>query len=67
MLAESFGTSYSRLHGKKQSISIHKEGDKLGIVFNRTEEVHKEGYASGKYYRSIDYPDEKEIKEFKLY
>lgn len=67
MLAESFGVSYSRLHGQKQSISFKEEGDKLVIVFNRTEEIHKEGYANGRYYRSVDYSDEKEIKEFKLY
>jgi hypothetical protein len=67
MLAESFSTAYSRLHGIKWTISYEQMGDKLGIRYIKSEDKHVESYADGKFYKTVDYSNKQEIKEFKLY
>lgn len=67
ILAESFGTAYSRLYGKKLTVSIEEIEGELGVKFTKSEEKHIESYADGKYRKTVDYSDFKEIKEFKLY
>jgi hypothetical protein len=64
---DSFGAAYSRLHGKKIEISFAPKGDKIAVVFNRTEEPHTEGYIDRTYSKQVDYSDTNEIKEFKMY
>lgn len=67
LLAESFGTAYSRLYGKKLIVSIEEIKGELGVKFTKSDEKHIENYADGKYRKTVDYSDFKEIKEFKLY
>lgn len=67
LLSQSFGTAYSRLHGKKISLTFQIIEDKLGVVFNKTDELYSESYAQEGYFRKVDYSDNMEIKEFKIY
>lgn len=67
LLAESFSTAFSRIHGTKHNITFQPTDGKVTIVFSDTKEPHIEGYAQERYYRKVDYSDISETKEFKLY
>lgn len=64
---ESFQTAYSRLRGFKCEVEIVHENGKIGFIFNDTEVPYKESFSKDIYYRTVDYSDFNEIKEFKLY
>ncbi|MEJ2901674.1 hypothetical protein WAE58_04535 [Pedobacter panaciterrae] len=67
LLARSFSTAFSRIHGSTHEISFQPTDDTPAIVFNNTKEPHIESYSQERYYRKVDYSDVSEIKEFKLY
>lgn len=64
---DTFQTAYSRLRGYKREVQIASKDGKKGFSFKDTEEPHKESFSKENYYRTVDYSDFKEIKEFKLY
>lgn len=64
---ETFQTAYSRLRGFKREIEVAEENGKKGFRFKDTDEPYKESFSKDKYYRTVDYSDFNEIKEFKLY
>jgi hypothetical protein len=64
---ESFKTAYSRLRGYKREIEFVKVNERDGFRFKDSDEPHKESFSQESYYRTVDYSDFQEIKEFKLY
>ncbi|KUJ54814.1 hypothetical protein AR686_14605 [Chryseobacterium aquaticum subsp. greenlandense] len=64
---ETFQTAYSRLRGFKREIEIVNDNGKSLFRFKDIDEPYKESFSNGEYYRTVDYSDFKEIKEFKLY
>jgi hypothetical protein len=64
---ESFESAYSRLRGYKREIKIVDKNGKKVFNFIDSDEPHKESFSKDTYYRTVDYSDFLEIKEFKLY
>ena len=67
LLAKSFSTAFSRIHGTKQEISFQLADGNSEIVYHNTKEPHIEEFTQERYYRKVDYSDLSETKEFKLY
>ncbi|MDP1843277.1 MAG: hypothetical protein Q8K64_07630 [Sediminibacterium sp.] len=65
--AETFSTAYSRLNGFTINISEQLIDGKIGFSFERTKEAYTMSYSEGGYYRTIDYSDFTDLKEFRLY
>lgn len=64
---ETFQTAYSRLRGFKREIEIAEENGNKGFRFKDSEEPYKESFSKDNYFKTVDYSDFNEIKEFKLY
>ncbi|MBI0400403.1 MULTISPECIES: hypothetical protein [Cyclobacterium] len=64
---ETFETAYSRLRGFKREIEIADENGKKVFRFKDIDEPHKESFSKDNYYKTVDYSDIKETKEFRLY
>lgn len=65
--AETFSTAYSRLNGFTINISEQMIDGKLGFSFERTKKAYTMSYSEEGYYRTIDYSDFTDLKEFSLY
>jgi hypothetical protein len=67
LLISPFEIAFSRMGGKKVKIAYQQVGEKLGVAYAHTDEPHIEGYAAEGFYRKVDYTDNSEIKEFKIF